>query len=312
MRILVTGGAGFIGSNVADRFLALGHEVAVLDNLSTGRVENVDPRVKLYKADLVDRAGVDMAVEDFRPEVVDHHAAQIDVRHSVENPVFDATTNVLGGIGLLESCVRHGVKKFIYASTGGALYGEGKQLPATEDHPAHPESPYGVSKLALEHYVYCFRLVHGLDATVLRYPNVYGPRQNPHGEAGVNAIFIGLMSEGKAPTIFGDGEQVRDYLYVDDVVRANELALTRGSGATVNLGWGKGVSVNDIVRELKAILGFPGEAIHAAARAGEVQKIYLDASRAKDVLGWTPQVAFSEGLRRTVAWYKSERLAGRR
>jgi UDP-glucose 4-epimerase len=312
MRILVTGGAGFIGSNVADRFLALGHDVAVLDNLSTGRVENVDPRVKLYKADLVDRAAVDKAIEDFRPEVVDHHAAQIDVRYSVENPVFDATTNVLGGIGLLEACVRHGVSRFVYASTGGALYGEGKSLPATEDHPARPESPYGVSKLSMEHYVDCFRMLHGLEATVLRYPNVYGPRQNPHGEAGVNAIFIGLMSEGKAPTIFGDGEQVRDYLYVDDVVRANELALTKGSGATVNLGWGTGVSVNDIVRELKTILDFPGDAIHAAARAGEVQKIYLDASRAREVLGWAPRVPFAEGLKRTVAWYRSERTAGRR
>ena len=312
MRILVTGGAGVIGSNVADRFLALGHEVAVLDNLSTGRRENLEPRIRLYEADLVDRETVEKVVADFRPDVVDHHAAQIDVRASVERPVHDATTNILGGIGLLEACVRHGVKKLIYASTGGALYGEGKKLPATEDHPAHPESPYGVSKFALEHYVYCFRLLHGLDATVLRYPNVYGPRQNPHGEAGVNAIFIGLMCEGQSPTIFGDGEQVRDYVYVDDVVAANELALTKGSGETVNLGWGRGVSVNDIVRHLKAILNFPGEPVHAAPRAGEVQRIYLDASRAKAVLGWTPKVPFEEGLRRTVEWYLSERAAGRR
>jgi UDP-glucose 4-epimerase len=312
MRILVTGGAGFIGSNVADRFLALGHDVAVLDNLSTGRRENLDPLVRLYEADLIDPEAVEKVVADFRPEIVDHHAAQIDVRYSVEHPAFDARTNILGGIGLLEACVRHGVRKVIYASTGGALYGEGRQLPATEDHPAHPESPYGVSKLTVEHYVYCFRLLHRLDATVLRYPNVYGPRQNPHGEAGVNAIFIGLMCEGKAPTIFGDGEQVRDYLYVDDVVAANELALSKGSGETVNLGWGRGVSVNDIVRHLKSILGFAGDAVHAAARAGEVQRIYLDAARAKAVLGWTPKVPFEEGLRRTVEWYRVERAAGRR
>jgi len=312
VRILVTGGAGFIGSNVVDGFLAAGHEVAVFDDLSTGKREFVDPRAKLYVGDLATPADVENALAQFRPEVVDHHAAQIDVRHSVEAPVFDATTNILGGIGLLEACVRHGVRKLIYASTGGALYGEGKQLPATEEHPAHPESPYGVSKLSFEHYVYCFRLIHGLDATVLRYPNVYGPRQNPHGEAGVNAIFIGLMSEGKAPTIFGDGSQVRDYLYVDDVVRANELALTKGSGATVNLGWGKGVSVNDIVRHLKEILDFKGDAIYAAGRPGEVQKIYLDATRAREVLGWKPEVTFEEGLRRTVAWYKGERVAGRR
>lgn len=312
MRILVTGGAGFIGSNVLDRFLALGHDVAALDNLSTGRAENLDPRVRFYEVDLNDRSAVDAALKDFRPEVVDHHAAQIDVRHSVEQPVLDATTNILGGIGVLEACVRNGVRKLIYASTGGALYGEGRQLPATEEHPAHPESPYGVSKFALEHYVYCFRLLHQLDATVLRYPNVYGPRQNPHGEAGVNAIFIGLMCDGKAPTIFGDGEQVRDYVYVDDVVSANELALIKGSGETVNLGWGKGVSVNDIVRHLKVILAFEGDAIYGPARAGEVQRIYLDATRAKEVLGWTPRVPFEEGLKRTVAWYQAERTARRR
>jgi UDP-glucose 4-epimerase len=312
MRILVTGGAGFIGSNVADRFLALGHDLAVLDNLSTGRRENVDPRIRLFEVDLKDRAGVDAAVAEFRPQIVDHHAAQIDVRHSVLDPAFDAMTNVVGGIGLFEACVKHGVGKVVYASTGGAIYGEGRKLPATEDHPVHAESPYGVSKFAVEHYLNYYRTIHGLDATILRYPNVYGPRQNPHGEAGVNAIFIGMMCDGKAPVIFGDGEAVRDYLYVDDVVRANELALTKGSGETMNLGWGRGISVNDIVARLKEILDFPGEAIHAAARAGEVQKNYLDASRAKAVLGWTPQVPFEEGLKRTVEWYQTERAAGRR
>ena len=312
MRILVTGGAGFIGSNVADRFIALGHDVAVLDNLSTGRRENLDPRIRLYEADLIDPDAVEKVVADFRPEIVDHHAAQVDVRHSVDHPAFDARTNILGAIGLLEACVRHGVRKLIYASTGGAMYGEGRQLPATEEHPVHPESPYGVSKMTVEHYVYCYRLLHQLDATVLRYPNVFGPRQNPHGEAGVNAIFIGLMCEGKAPTIFGDGEQVRDYLYIDDVVRANELALTKGSGETVNLGWGRGVSVNDIVRILAELLGTTEPPIHAAARPGEVQRIYLDASRAKAVLGWEPQVTFEQGLAKTLEWYRAERAIGRR
>src|SRR5262245_5022321 len=312
MRILVTGGAGFIGSNVADRFVDLGHEVAVLDDLSTGRRENVHPRARLFELSLDDRPAVDAVLAEFRPEIVDHHAAQIDVRHSVTDPIADATTNILGGIGLLEACVRHGVRKFVYASTGGALYGEGRELPATEDHPAWPEAPYGISKLALEHYLYFYRLTHGLDTTVLRYPNVYGPRQNPHGEAGVNAIFIGLLVEGKTPTIFGDGEQVRDYVYVGDVVRANELALTRGSGETVNLGWGRGVSVNDIVRTLARLLGTTVTPIHAEPRPGEVQRIYLDASRAKAVLGWEPQVPFDEGLKRTLTWYQAERTAGRR
>ncbi len=240
MRILVTGGAGFIGSNVADRFIALGHEVAILDNLSSGFREFVNPKATFFEADITDAAAIERAFASFRPELVDHHAAQIDVRKSVTDAGFDATVNIVGGIRLLEACTRHGVKKFVYASTGGALYGEGRQLPATEDHPINPEAPYGASKHALEHYLYLWKLLHGLDYTVLRYPNVYGPRQNPHGEAGVNAIFIGLMLEGKRPKIFGTGEQVRDYLFVDDVVEGNVIALSKGSGEMVNLGTGVG------------------------------------------------------------------------
>ena len=311
MRILVTGGAGFIGSNVADRFVALGHEVAVFDNLSSGFREFVPPRAKLYLGDLADAAAVEAAVADFRPDVVDHHAAQIDVRKSVTDPVFDARVNILGTIGLLQACVAHGVKKLVYASPGGALYGEGRQLPAPEDHPVNPEAPYGASKHTVEHYLYIWKLLHGLDYMVLRYPNVYGPRQNPHGEAGVNAIFIGLMLAGQSPKIFGDGTAVRDYLYVDDVVEANALALERGSGEMVNIGTGVGTSVNDIVRELKAIIGFAGDAIHLPARPGEVQRIYLDATRAKSVLGWTPQVSFRDGLARTVEWSRHNPLPTR-
>jgi UDP-glucose 4-epimerase len=311
VRILVTGGAGFIGSNVADRFVALGHEVAVFDNLSSGFREFVHPKAKLYVGDLADAAAVEAAVADFRPDVVDHHAAQIDVRKSVDDPVFDARVNILGTLGLLQSCLAHGVKKFVYASTGGALYGEGRQLPAPEEHPVNPESPYGASKHTVEHYLYIWKLLHGLDYTVLRYPNVYGPRQNPHGEAGVNAIFIGLMLAGQPPKIFGDGSAVRDYLFVDDVVEANVLALAGGSGEMVNIGTGVGTSVNDIVRELKSITGFAGEAIHLPARPGEVQRIYLDASRAKRVLGWAPKVTFREGLEKTVEWSRTKGLPAR-
>ena len=308
MRILVTGGAGFIGSHVVDRFIERGHEVAVLDNLSSGFRELVNPAARLYEADLTDSAAVERCFAEFRPEVVDHHAAQIDVRRSVDDPVFDAGTNIVGALGLLQACTRHGVRKFVYASTGGALYGEGRQLPATEQHPVNPESPYGVSKHTLEHYLYLWKLLHGLEYTVLRYPNVYGPRQNPHGEAGVNAIFILLMLQGKRPRIFGTGEQVRDYLYVMDVVQANELALAQGSGEMVNLGTGIGTSVNDIFRELKAIVGFEGEPVYEAARPGEVQRIYLDATRAKMVLGWTPRMSFRDGLAQTVEW--SRRTGG--
>ncbi|MBI5710129.1 MAG: NAD-dependent epimerase/dehydratase family protein [Candidatus Eisenbacteria bacterium] len=311
MRILVTGGAGFIGSHVADRFVELGHEVAVLDDLSTGFREFVNPRARFYEMDLRDAAALERCFAEFGPEVVDHHAAQIDVRRSVTDPIHDAGINILGALGLLMACTRHGVRKFVYASTGGALYGEGRSLPATEEHPVNPESPYGVSKHTLEHYLYLWKLLHGLDYTVLRYPNVYGPRQNPHGEAGVNAIFIGLMLRGERPRIFGTGEQVRDYLYVGDVVEANALALSRGSGEMVNLGTGVGTSVNDIFRELKAILGFAAAPIYEAPRAGEVQRIYLDAARAKQVLGWAPSTGFVAGLKQTVEWSRANPLPER-
>lgn len=307
MRILVTGGAGFIGSHVADRMVALGHQVAVLDDLSTGFREFVPPAARFYEASLADAAAVDAVVAEFRPELVDHHAAQIDVRKSVEQPRHDATINVLGSLSLLESCVRHRVRKVVYASTGGALYGEGRSLPATEEHPVNPEAPYGASKHTVEHYLYIFQLLHGLDYTVLRYPNVYGPRQNPHGEAGVNAIFIGLMLEGKRPRIFGTGEQVRDYLNVEDVVRANELALERGGGEIMNIGTGVGTSVNEIFSTLKELLGFEGEPLYEAARPGEIQRIYLDATRAGRVLGWKPTIPFREGLLRTVEWTRAAR-----
>jgi UDP-glucose 4-epimerase len=309
MRILVTGGAGFIGSHVSDRFVALGHEVAVLDNLSTGFREFVPPKARFYHVDITDGPAVDRCLAEFRPELVDHHAAQIDVRKSVADPVFDARVNILGGIELLKACTRNGVRKVIYSSTGGALYGEGRTLPATEDHPVNPEAPYGASKHTFEHYLYLWKLLHGLDYTVLRYPNIYGPRQNPHGEAGVNAIFIGLMLKGESPRIFGTGEQVRDYLYVGDVVEANEIALGAGSGEMVNLGTGVGTSVNQIFRELQDILGFAGEPIYEAARPGEVQRIFLDASRARRVLGWKPRTAFREGLLRTVEWTRSRAAA---
>ncbi len=304
MRILVTGGAGFIGSNVVDGYLEDGHEVAVLDNLSTGRREFVHPRAVFFQRDLDEPSGVDAALAEFQPEVVNHHAAQIDVRASVTDPIRDARTNILGSLALLQSCARHRVRKFIYASTGGALYGEGRKLPAAEDHPINPESPYGVSKHTVEHYLYLWKLLHGLDYTVLRYPNVYGPRQNPHGEAGVNAIFIGLMLEGQVPRIFGNGDQVRDYLYVGDVVEANRLALEKGSGEILNLGTGRGTSVNDIVSVLNTLLHSRIVPMHEPDRPGEVQRIYLDATRAREVLGWKPTVSFQDGLARTIEWHR--------
>ena len=305
MRILVTGGAGFIGSNLADRLIAEGHEVAVLDDLSTGQREFLPRAARFYQIDIADAERLDRAVAEFRPELVSHHAAQIDVRRSVSDPIFDARTNILGGIALLQSCTRHGVRKVVYASTGGAIYGEGRTLPATEAHPVNPEAPYGASKHTLEHYLYLWKLLHRLEWTALRYPNVYGPRQSPHGEAGVNAIFAGLMLQGRRPRIFGTGEQVRDYVYVDDVVDANLRALEKGNGEILNIGTGHGTSVLDIVRELNVILGTSIEPLFEPARPGEVQRIYLDASKANEVLGWKPTVEFREGLGRTVEWMRS-------
>jgi UDP-glucose 4-epimerase len=305
VRILVTGGAGFIGSNVADRFLADGHEVAILDNLSTGKRANLPAGARFFETDLLDSEAVSRCLAEARPEIVSHHAAQIDVRHSVEDPVGDARINILGALHLFLACTRHQVRKVIYASTGGALYGEGQFLPATEEHPLRPESPYGASKLAVERYLALWKGLHGLDSTILRYPNVYGPRQDPHGEAGVNAIFIGLMLRGETPRIFGSGDQTRDYLYVDDVVDANVRALDAGSGETLNLGTGIGTSVNDIFRELQAILGFRGDPKREPPRPGEIQHITLDATRARKMLGWSPRTAFRAGLARTVEWSRA-------
>jgi UDP-glucose 4-epimerase len=309
MRVLVTGGAGFIGSHVADGFLAGGHEVAVLDNLSTGFRHNVSKSARFYEGDIRVVSDVRRVFDDFQPEAVDHHAAQMDVRKSLVDPVFDAETNIVGSINLILEAVRAKVNKFIYISTGGAVYGEPQWLPVDETHALHPECAYGISKHTVEHYLELYRLLAGLPFTVLRYPNVYGPRQNPHGEAGVNAIFIGLMLDGKTPTIFGDGEALRDYVYISDVVDANMRALVRGAGEIVNVGSGVGTSVNDIFRTLARILDFPHEPMYTVARPGEIRKVYLAADRAKRVLGWEPKVTFEDGLRRTVEWAMQRRAA---
>jgi len=308
MRILVTGGAGFIGSHLVDRFLELGHEVAVLDDLSTGFREFVPPRARLYEVDLTDAPAVERVVADFRPEIVDHHAAQIDVRRSVDDPVFDARTNILGALGLLQACTRHQVRKVVYASTGGALYGEGRTLPATEEHPVNPESPYGVSKHTLEHYLYLWKLLHGLDYTVLRYPNVYGPRQNPHGEAGVIAIFAEKLLRGEQPVINGSGEQTRDYVYVGDVARANLLALKSDFCGALNVGTGVETDVNQLFAVLCAATGVHKPEQHGPAKPGEQSRSVLDPSKARSALGWQPAVSLAEGMARTVAYFR-ERMA---
>ena len=304
-KILVTGGAGFIGSNVADRLIKLGHKVVIVDDLSSGFESNINPKATFHEMDIRDPK-LREVFENERPEYVIHHAAQMDVRKSVEDPMFDADVNIKGGLHVIMLALEFKVRKFIYASTGGAVYGEPEYLPVDEKHPINAISQYGISKHTLEHYLFLYQSLYGLSYTVLRYPNVFGPRQNPHGEAGVNAIFIGMMLEGKTPKIFGDGEALRDYLYVGDIVDANVIALKDGDNAVFNLGWGRGISVNEIYRILQKLIGFEHPPIYDEARAGEIQRVYLDATKAKSELGWEPKVTYEEGLQKTIDWFRQK------
>lgn len=307
MKILVTGGAGFIGSHVTDQLIEAGHEVVVVDSLVTGRKRNLNPKAKFYQVD-IRSAELEKVFEAERPEVVDHHAAQMDVRRSVADPIYDADVNILGGLNLLNLCVKYGVRKVIYISSGGAAYGEPVYLPCDEKHPVQPLCPYGATKYMLELYLYMYKETYGLDYSVIRYPNVYGPRQDPAGEAGVVAIFTGKMLNGDPVTINGAGEQVRDYVYVGDCARANVMLLNQGSGTVFNLGFGIGTSVNQIFDGLKKVTKYPLEANYGPAKAGETFKIYLDATRAGQVLGWEPTIPLEEGLRKTVEYFRENEL----
>ena len=304
MKALVTGGAGFIGSNLVDALLARGHEVTVVDDLSTGRRENLERALAngalLEEVDIRDRDAVSDAVGRAKPGVIFHLAAQIDVRKSVADPAWDARINVEGTANVLGAAQAHGVPRLVNTSTGGAIYGEGRQLPAPEDHPVAPEAPYGLSKFCAEQYCEIFTRMHGLSTVSLRYGNVYGPRQDPLGEAGVIAIFCGKLLEGGRATIFGDGRQTRDYVYVDDVVEANLRAAESGTTGAINIGLGKEKSVLEIVAVLNAHAPDGFEPDHAPERPGEVQHIALDPSRAREELGWQAQVELEDGLRRTL------------
>ncbi|MDK2880279.1 MAG: UDP-glucose 4-epimerase [Clostridia bacterium] len=320
MRILVTGGAGFIGSHVVDGLLEAGHEVAVVDDLSTGKRENVNPEAAFFRMDVCDPE-LERVFREGRFDYVNHHAAQIDVRRSVADPAADARTNILGLLNVLELCRRYGVKGVVFASSGGVVYGEPRKFPVSEKHPKGPLSPYGVSKLTSEFYLAYYAEVHGLPYVALRYGNVYGPRQDPHGEAGVVAIFGLKMLEGASPVIYGDGEQLRDYVYVGDVVRANLLALRYlsegrakcGSGGCAindfafNVGTGVGTSVNRLFALLKELTGFAGEPGYGPERPGELRRIWLDPARARAELGWEPEVELREGLRLTVEHLQGSR-----
>lgn len=300
MRILVTGGAGFIGSNITDAFLAQGHEVAVIDDLSTGKKDNLDPRAKFYHADIRDNAALVRVFDEFQPELISHQAAKADVRESLAKPQLYAEVNIIGSLNLLENARRVGTKKFIYAGTGGATYGEPESLPVREDHSVNPLDPYGASKHQVEHYLFLYQYNYGLNYTVLRYPNVYGPRQNPFGEAGVIAIFTYKMLNGETPTINGKGDRERDFSYVGDVAQANVLSLDKGDNQIYNIGSGIGTNINTVYEILQEATHFNGPANHGPDKPGEVYKIYLDASKAKRELGWQATVPLPEGIHRTV------------
>jgi UDP-glucose 4-epimerase len=303
MKAVVTGGAGFIGSNLVDALVERGDEVVIVDNLSTGKRENAEPALangaRLVEADIRDGAALNDLFEDVRPDVVFHFAAQIDVRKSVADTPLDATINVVGTINVLEAALRVGAR-VVNSSTGGAIYGEGKIIPAPEDHPAEPEAPYGQSKFAAEGYLELYRRLHGLSTISLRYGNVYGPRQDPLGEAGVIAIFCGKLTDGQTPTVFGDGLQTRDYVYVSDVVAANLAAAESQATGPFNIGTGRQTSVLDIVEALGAIAGRDFEAELAPERPGEVRHIALDYTRAREQLGYEPKVDLREGLEQTL------------
>ncbi len=303
MRILVTGGAGFIGSHIVDRYLALGHEVAILDNFATGLRENANDKAVLYEADLTDHEAVTRALAEFRPEAINHQAAHLSVAESVGNPQYTAGVNVLGFLNLMEAARSHGLQRVVAASTGGALYGDTDQLPTPESHPTRPVSPYGVSKLAMEEYLHYYKTEYGIDWVALRYANVYGPRQNPKGETGVIAVFLDRMGSGQQPVIFGDGGQTRDYVFVSDVVAANVAALTQGA-ESYNIGTGKETDVTEVFAELQRAMGTDFPEKHADPRPGEQRRSVLDTTRAQQELDWSAEVSFSEGVAKTVAWFR--------
>ncbi len=305
MKILVTGGAGFIGSTTVDAYIQQGHQVVVVDNLVTGRFSNLNPEVSFYQLD-IRSSNLAQIFEKERPDVVNHHAAQMDVRRSVSDPLYDADVNLKGSLNLLEFVRKYDCSQVIYSSSGGTVYGEPEYLPCDESHPIHPICPYGGTKYMMELYLYIYREMYGINYVVFRYPNVFGPRQDPKGEAGVVAIFTGQMIRGEQVVIHGDGEQERDFVYVEDCARANVLALGKTNGGYVyNLGAGEPTSVNQVFSTLKEITDYPHDPVFGPPRLGETRKIYLSAEKAQRELGWKPSVSLKEGLEKTVDYFKA-------
>lgn len=304
MKVLVTGGAGFIGSNVADGLLEKNYEVVIVDDLSNGRKENLPEEAKFYKCDIRDKRLYSIFKEE-KPDIIIHNAAQLSVRISVENPLMDADINVMGGLNVINACHTCNINKIIFASSGGTVYGEQKYFPANEEHPTNPISPYGVAKLATENYLYYFYKTYGLKYISLRYANIYGPRQDPYGEAGVVAIFSNKILEGKNPTINGDGLQTRDYVYVGDVVDINLKAIESDFTGPLNVGTGRETNVIGLFKILKEVSGKDEiEEIHGPPKEGEQRRSQLSYEMAKKALDWEPMVSIKEGLRLTYGWFK--------
>ncbi len=303
MKILVTGGAGFIGSHITDAYVQQGHTVVVVDDLSSGSKQNVNPHAKFIHLDIRDNR-LEEVFRSERFDVVNHHAAQMDVRKSVADPQFDASVNVIGGLNVFENARKHGVRKIIFSSTGGAIYGEQDYFPADEVHPLRPLSPYGITKLCTEKYLYYYREVHGINHVILRYANIYGPRQNPHGEAGVVAIFASKMIRGEQPVVNGDGTQTRDYTFVGDVVRANLASLEYNGSDTFNVGTGVENDVNFLFQTLSRHLNPSCAEQHGPAKLGEQMRSVISYAKIQKALGWSPAVPLAEGLRLTAEYFK--------
>ncbi|RJR30222.1 NAD-dependent epimerase/dehydratase family protein [Candidatus Microgenomates bacterium] len=306
MKILVTGGAGFIASHIVDKYLELGHDVVIIDNLFTGQKKFINPKVKFYEVDIRDQEKIASIFTQEKPEVLNHHAAQMDVRKSVTDPVFDANVNIIGLINLMENGKKNGLKKVVFASSGGAVYGDAEKLPTPESYPTRPASPYGISKLTSEYYLDFYSQTYGVSYVALRYGNVYGPRQNPHGEAGVVAIFAQKMLKSEQPIINGDGEQSRDFVFVADVVDANVKALDVMEPLKINIGTGKNTTINTIFDNLVRLTGTSFQKQHATAKKGEQKISLLDYSLATQKLNWQPKYSISEGLAQTVEYFKHE------
>jgi len=302
-KILVSGGAGFIASHLTDKLIDKGHNVVVIDNLSTGKKENLNPQAKFYETDICNSEIAQIFIEE-KPEIVFHFAAQIDVRKSVKDPIQDAKVNILGSLNLLQNCQKNEVKKFIFASSGGAIYGDTDVIPTPETHAENPESPYGICKLTIEKYLHFYKETFGLNYTALRLANVYGPRQNSKGEAGVIAVFCDKMLKNEEVVINGDGEQTRDFVSVDDVVNACLLSIEQEKSDIYNIGTGIETNINEIFRKIKELTNSNCEEIHAPAKPGEQKRSCLDFSKAKKELGWEPKYDLEKGLEETIKWFK--------